>query len=178
MLQNQARQLLERYCKNSDHSAFNSFYRSHSGKLWQFLRSRGCSEDTAYDLLAGAFMKFIQVVCRDLRAPVALLYRIAINLHTDDYRRSKSSPVTIDSDLAEMHAGATVNFDDQRDYLEFLMKTLPQYEQNLLFMRYWSGMTHKEIAAAMNIPEGTIRRQCAAIIKKLQQRWAEEKNGA
>jgi len=175
-MQDQARQLLERYCKNSDHTAFNTFYRSRSGKLWQFLRSRGCSDDTAYDLLAEAFMKFIQVVCKDLRSPVALLYRIAINLHIDYYRHNKSSPITIDNELAEKHAGVTTHFDDQREYVEYLMNSLPQDEQNLLFMRYWTGMTHKEIAGILDMPEGTIRRQSAAIIKKLQQRWHEESN--
>jgi len=177
-MQDQARQLLERYCKNSDHPAFNSFYRSQRGKLWQFLRSRGCSEDTAYDLLAEAFLKFIQVVCNDLRSPVALLYRIAINLHIDNYRRSKSSPVSTDNDLVEGYVDEPDNFTDQRDYAEYLMKSLPQDEQNLLFMRYWTGLTHKEIAKVMDIPESTIRRQCAAIIKKLQQRWQEESHGA
>lgn len=173
-MQDQARQLLERYCKNSDHTAFNTFYRSQSGKLWQFLRSRGCSDDTAYDLLAETFMKFIQVVCNDLRSPVALLYRIAINLHIDNYRRNKSSPVTIDNEQVEAHVDEADNFGDQRDYIEYLMKSLPQDEQNLLFMRYWTGMTHKEIAGILDMPEGTVRRQCAAIIKKLQQRWQEE----
>ncbi len=177
-MQDQARQLLERYCNNSDHTAFNTFYRSQSGKLWQFLRSRGCSDDTAYDLLAETFMKFIQVVCNDLRSPVALLYRVAINLHIDNYRHNKSSPVTVDSELAEKHAGITDHFDDQRDYVEYLVKSLPQDEQNLLFMRYWTGMTHKEIAGILDMPEGTVRRQCAAIIKKLQQRWQEESNGS
>jgi RNA polymerase sigma factor (sigma-70 family) len=70
------------------------------------------------------------------------------------------------------------NFIDQRDYVEHLMKTLSQDEQNLLFMRYWTGLTHKEIAGTLDMPEGTIRRQCAAIIRKLQQRWQEEGHGA
>jgi RNA polymerase sigma-70 factor (ECF subfamily) len=177
-MQDQARQLLERYCENSDHTAFNTFYRSQSGKLWQFLRSRGCGDAKAYDLLAETFLKFIQVICNDLRAPLALLYRIAINLHIDSYRRNKSSPITVDTELAEAQAVPTDDFSDQRDYVDHLMKSLLQDEQNLLFMRYWAGFTHKEIAEILDIPEGTIRRQCAAIIKKLQQRWQEENNGA
>jgi len=177
-MQDQARELLDRYCNNSDHDAFTTFYRSQSGKLWQFLRSRGCNEDAAYDLLAEAFMKFIQVVCNDLRAPVALLYRIAINLHIDNYRRSQSNPVIINNDLVAAHVDEANNFIDQRDYVEHLMKTLSQDEQNLLFMRYWTGLTHKEIAGTLDMPEGTIRRQCAAIIRKLQQRWQEEDHGA
>ena len=173
-MQDQARQLLERYCKNSDLDAFNHFYRSSSGKLWQFFMSRGCQEAEAYDLLSETFTKFIQVVCKDLRAPLALLYRIGINLHIDHYRRNKASPLVPGNEQVEQQAGNGFVFNDQRDYVEYLMKTLPQDEQNLLFMRYWTGLTHKEIATIINIPEGTIRRQCAAIIRKLKDRWQEE----
>jgi len=177
-MQDQARELLDRYCKQADNAAFNSFYRAQSGKLWQFLRGRGCSEEGAYDLLAEAFLKFIQVVCKDLRAPVALLYRIAINLHIDQYRRDKASPVSTDNNSVEIHVvESSTAFNDERDYVQYLMKSLPQDEQNLMFMRYWTGLTHKEIAGILDMPEGTIRRQCAAIIKKLQQRWRKEGNG-
>jgi RNA polymerase sigma-70 factor (ECF subfamily) len=170
----QARQLLQRYCRDADIPAFNTFYRSQSGKLWQFLRNRGCSEDAAYDLLAEAFTKFIQVICKDLRAPAALLYRIAINLHIDNYRREKTAPVTADNDMIDEFPDPTPDFREERDYVQHLMKSLPQDEQNLLFMRYWNGFTHKEIAGILDLPEGTIRRQCAAIINKLRERWKDE----
>lgn len=175
-MQDQARELLERYCRKSDQAAFTSFYRSSSGRLWQFLVARGCHEADAYDLLTDAFVKFLKVVCNDLRAPLALLYRIAINLHIDNYRRNKSSPVTIDTELVESHPGVVTDFSDQRDYVEYLIKSFPQDEQNMLFMRYWAGFTHKEIAEILEMPEGTIRRQIAEIIKKLQKRWKEEQD--
>lgn len=177
-MQDQARQLLEKYCNNSDIDAFNHFYRSSSGKLWQLFISRGCEKAEAYDLLSETFMRFIQVVCNDLRSPLALLYRIGINVHIDQYRRNKTSPVITDNQFIEQLAGNVPEFTEQRDYVEHLMKNLPQYEQNLLFMRYWTGLTHKEIAKVMDVPEGTVRRQCAAIINKLKDRWREEDSDA
>ncbi|HSR62362.1 MAG TPA: RNA polymerase sigma factor, partial [Gammaproteobacteria bacterium] len=167
-------QLLERYCRDSDMAAFSTFYRNQSGKLWQFLCARGCTQDDAYDLLAEAFFKFIGVVCNDLRSPVALLYRIAINMHIDSYRRDRTSPVSTDSEAVDRYAEPAAGDLTERDYVQALLRTLPQDEQNLLFMRYWSGMTHKEIAAVLEMPEGTIRRQVAAILNKLQQRWQED----
>lgn len=92
-MQNPAKQHLEHYCKDADNTAFSKFYRSESPRLWQYLRNRGCHEECAYDQLSETFLKFIQVVCKDLRAPVALLYRIAINAHIDIYRRDKASPI-------------------------------------------------------------------------------------
>ena len=107
---------------------------------------------------------------------MALLYRIAINLHIDHYRRDKSSPIDHFDTNIEQHADQDVEYKDQLEYVKDRIKKLPQDEQNLLFMRYRVGLTHKEIAKIMEMPEGTIRRQCAAILKKLKQQWQEELN--
>ena len=170
----QARQLLRKYCRRGDTAAFNSFYRSQADRLWRFLRARGCNEQDAYDLLGEAFLRFIQVVCRDLRAPVALLYRIAINLQIDHYRRQQASPLV--SDMPEPPPGPAepAAARERREFVRALLKTLPEGEQNLLLMRYWIGLTHKEIAGVLQLPAGTVRRQCAQAMKKLKQRWQEE----
>lgn len=177
-MQDSSKQLLERYCKDADNTAFSKFYRSETPRLWQFLRNRGCNEDAAYDLLSEAFLKFIQVVCKDLRAPVALLYRIAINLHIDNYRRDKASPIdSVHIDI-EQQADHKTEYQNKQDYVDSLIKTLPQDEQNMLFMRYRVGLTHKEIAKMMELPEGTVRRQCASIINKMKQQWQDDVNDA
>lgn len=142
-MRNPAKQLLEKYCKDADNTAFSRFYQSETPRLWQFLRNRGCSEDGAYDLLSEAFLKFIQVVCKDLRAPVALLYRIAINCHIDDYRRDKASPIDPVHIDIEQQAAHKTEYQSKQDYVDSLIKILPQDEQNLLFMRYRVGLTHK-----------------------------------
>ena len=169
-----AKQLLERYCRKSDQSAFNTFYRQQADRLWRFLRARGCAEDSAYDLLSETFLKFIQVVCKDLRSPVALLYRIAINLHIDTYRRQQASPVEYNNEPAGQNSGSPADTSDIQIYVRSLIKNLPESEQNLLLLRYWIGLTHKEIALNLDIPEGTVRRQCAEALKKLKSRWQRE----
>ena len=177
-MQNSAKQLLEHYCKDADTAAFSKFYRSEAPRLWQFLKNRGCHHEGAYDLLSETFLKFIQVVCNDLRAPVALLYRIAINLHIDSYRRDKASPIDkLDIDI-EQQAFRATEVKDQQEYVERLIKTLPQDAQKLLLMRYKVGLTNKEIANILELPEGTVRRQSASILKKLKQQWQEDTDGA
>lgn len=177
-MQNSAKQHLEQYCQNADTKAFSKFYRSESPRLWQFLKNRGCNDDGAYDLLSETFLKFIQVVCKDLRAPVALLYRIAINCHIDSYRRDKASPIDPVSIDIEQQPSNDTEHQNQQDYVDSLLKNLPQDEQNLLFMRYRVGLTHKEIATMLELPEGTVRRQCAGILNKLKQQWQEDADDA
>lgn len=167
-----SRRLLERYCRRGDQASFNTFYRSQADRLWRYLCARGSSRDSAYDLLAEAFLRFLQVICRDPRHPVALLYRIADNLRIDAWRRERTalsrSPGAGDADTtAEDPAG-------ERGYVRALVKTLPEDEQKLLLLRYWIGLTHKEIAGVVGRPEGTVRRQCASALKALKQRWQED----
>ena len=62
----------------------------------------------------------------------------------------------------------------EREWVRRLVNKLPKDEQNLLLMRYWIGLTHREIAESINLPEGTVRRQAAASLKKLRQYWQED----
>ena len=166
-------QLIRRYCKDGDQAAFRAFYRAQADRVWRFLVARGCDPDTAYDLLSEAFLRFFQTVCKDPRAPVALLYRIALNLRIDSYRRAQASPVSFNSELAEAAPEPAAEAMDEHDYVRQLMHTLHADEQNLLLMRYWIGLTHKEIADILGLPEGTVRRQAAAAVRKLRERWEE-----
>ncbi len=167
------REWIGRYCRDGDAAAFRAFYRSQASRLWRFLIARGCDHDTAYDLLSEAFLKFIQTVCRDPHSPVALLYRIAINLHIDSYRRRQASPVDASVSAQDADAIAAPEPDEHR-YIRTLVRNAPESEQKLLLMRYWIGLTHKEIAQALDLPEGTVRRQCAEVLSKLRERWGRE----
>ncbi len=163
------------WCREGDQEAFRRFYRAQAPKLWKFLVARGCPSDEAYDLLAEAFLRFIQTVCRDPRAPVALLYRIAINLRIDSYRRAKAAVAEPVENLDELPVLLPEEPDDYRQ-IRRLVTNLPESEQNLLLLRYWIGFSHKEVAEALGLPEGTVRRQCAEALHKLRERWDEDES--
>ena len=164
--------LIEKFCKNNDQLAFRSFYQQQATQLWRFLLARGCSEDDAYDLLSEAFLRFVNVVCKDPSHPQALLYRIAINLHVDGYRRRQRNPVVTDMGVVETAAdNHAVDIENTLD-AQALLKNVKQSEQNMLLMRYWVGMTHKEVALALELPEGTVRRKTAELMHKLAKKYA------
>lgn len=158
--------LIKRFCREQDQPAFRHFYDEHAPQLWKFLIARGADEALAYDLLAGAFERFLKTVCKDPSAPKALLYRIAINLHIDHFRRQQHR----NHDMLDEGSTADPAFPgtDQAE-IRNLLKKLPLDEQNLLLMRYWVGLTHREIAEVIEQPEGTVRRQAAASLKKLRE---------
>lgn len=158
------------WCREGDREAFRQFYRAQAARLWKFLIARGCDRDAAYDLLAEAFFRFVQSVCRDPRSPVALLYRIALNLRIDAHRRETAAATDAVENLDELPAAASFEPDDHI-HVRALIKTLPESEQNLLLLRYWVGLSHKEVAQTLGRPEGTVRRQCAEALDKIRERW-------
>jgi RNA polymerase sigma-70 factor, ECF subfamily len=162
------------WCREGDPDAFRRFYRAQAARLWKFLIARGCDREAAYDILAEAFLRFAQTVCRDPRAPVALLYRIALNLRIDAHRRETTAATDAVDDLDELPAA--IDETDDHVHVRALVKTLPESEQNLLLLRYWIGLSHKEVAQVVGLPEGTVRRQCAAALSKIRSRWEGREN--
>jgi DNA-directed RNA polymerase specialized sigma24 family protein len=124
---------IQRYCADGDQTAVRLFYRTQAPKLWKFLIARGCDRDAAYDLLAESFLRFTQTVCRDPRAPVALLYRIAINLRIDAHRRETAAATDAVENLDELPVAAHAEPDDHA-HVRALVQTLPESEQNLLLL--------------------------------------------
>lgn len=164
--------LVRRWCRKRDEAAFSAFYRVQSERLWRFLVARGTDPETAYDVLADAFERWMNSVCRDPRAPVALLYRIALNRATDLHRRQKvrePGPAADPETLA-----ATAPSPDLQHDTASLLASLDEHEQNLLLLRYWAGLTHREVAQALGKPEGTVRRETAGILHRLRARLDDD----
>jgi len=162
--------LIRRWCREGDELAFERFYHANAEPLWRLLVLRGLEREDAYDCVAEAFDRFIRRVCKRPQAPRALLYRIALNLATDRHRRqqvravSETDPDTLGPDRPPPELP-----EDARR----LLAELAPAEQDLLLMRYWLGMTHREVAAVCEQAEGTVRRRAAALLARLRQCFDE-----
>lgn len=165
-------ELIRSFCRDGDTVAFREFYRAQAPRLWKFLVARGCAPEDAYDFVSETFLRFVQTVCRNPQAPVAFLYRIATNLRIDAWRRTQASPINAAADPVAAEGVAEAS-PDEAAYVRELVASLPPREQNLLLLRYWIGLSHKEVAHALDLPEGTVRRQCAEVLEKLRQRLGE-----
>lgn len=164
-----ARELLRRYCEERDEAAFDAFFRAEAPRLWRFLRARGAGEADAYDLVAEAFLRFTASVCRDPRAPVALLYRIALNAHIDAHRRAAVREAIGSLAAIEVRTEGP----EEHVHLRRVVAGMPPDEQNLLLLRFWIGLTHREIAGVLGWPEGTVRRRVAEAVQVLRARWTQ-----
>ncbi|MHB8743017.1 MAG: RNA polymerase sigma factor [Sulfuricaulis sp.] len=165
-------ELIGLFCRDGDAAAFREFYRAQAPRLWKFLVARGSLPEDAYDILSETFLRFVQRICRDPRAPVAFLYRIAVNFRIDARRRAQARPTEPLPD--EIAADTDGLAPETAAYLRELVGRLPEREQNLLLLRYWIGLSHREVAQALDVPEGTVRRQCAEVIAKLRENWGTD----
>ena len=161
---------IRRWCSHGEEREFERFYRAHAEPLWRLLVLRGVERDDAYDVVAEAFSRFIQQVCKRPDAPRALLYRIALNLATDRFRRQQVRAV---ADTEPDTLGATAPPPELPEDARRLLAGLESGERDLLLMRYWLGMTHREIAKALQTPEGTVRRRAATLLQRLHEEHHE-----
>lgn len=57
--------------------------------------------------------------------------------------------------------------------LRALVESLPRDQRVVIVLRYWYGMSEKEIAAAVGCRPGTVKSRAARAIKYLRQTWQE-----
>jgi RNA polymerase sigma factor (sigma-70 family) len=169
-----AQELIRAWCEGNDAVAFRRFYRHESVRLWRYLVARGAGQEQAYDLVSEAFTRFIQTICQDPVSPSAFLFRIAQNLLIDHFRRHGRKEIP----LEEMHLEQIEFSSDsvQHEWADLMqaVKKLSRDEQNIVLLRYWLGMTYKEVAGVIGRPEGTIRRQGATTLVRLKVLMTED----
>ena len=164
--------LIRQYCHSDDQVAFRRFYRHESQRLWRYLVARGATEAQAYDLVSDAFIRFLKSVCKNPASPSAFLFRIAQNLLIDLFRHGSSREISLDNSEVVPSPSSSSDPDINQDLLQAIKK-LNRDEQNILLLRYWLGMTYKELAEILGRPEGTLRRQGAAALRQLKELLAE-----
>jgi len=163
--------LIQRWCREGDTDAFHTFYRTQADRLWRFLVARGSDEETAYDIVADAFERLVRRICRDPSNPVAFLYTVAINRSVDLARRRG---VREPAQPADPEGVATAGSAEDRAEVDALLAGLEPHERDLLLLRYWVGLTHRECARVLKIPEGTVRRRAAALLHRMSEQDSDQ----
>lgn len=163
-----AQELIRAWCEGNDAVAFRRFYRHESQRLWRYLIARGAEQEQAYDLVSEAFTRFIQTVCKDPDSPSAFLFRIAQNLLIDHFRRHGRKEIPLESHHLEQIQKSSDHGQLEWADLMRAVKRLSRDEQNIVLLRYWLGMTYKEVAGVIGRPEGTLRRQGATTLARLK----------
>lgn len=148
-----------------------------------FLRLLVGAPDVAEDLTAQTFEKALRHF-DEVRAPEsarAWLFRIARNCAADYFRRAQPA-VSLERLLPEDHpqaeaveAGAIAH-EEQRDLLTALSR-LPEREREVIGLKFVAQLSNREIARALQMPEGTVGSTLYRALRRLRAAFAE-KGGA
>jgi RNA polymerase sigma-70 factor, ECF subfamily len=148
--------LAQRGANRMDEAAFEAFYSETAAKFAGYLRRAARNPALAEDVFQEAFLRFLRTCPPGLddRQQRAYLYRTGMSLLTDHWRRAKRERLW--NLLTPFQEASPERSELGQDTKEVFAKLKPQ-EQVLLWMAYVEGFDHREIAAALQLAEKSVR---------------------
>ena len=157
-----------------DISAFGEVYEKYYPKINNFVYHRVNNDAARNEIVSNVFFKAMKnlpkyrFVNEERCSFSSWLFRIAVN-ETNQYFRNEKR----DHHMKEMlqdkknQTGEKL-IDLDYDSLKKAIQALPLYEQNLISLRFFEKMKHKEIAAVLKQKEVTVKVQVHRTLEKLR----------
>ncbi len=161
--------------------AFGRLYQRHVTPVYRYVRTRTTSDEEAADITQSVFIKAMASLDRFRPGSpfAAWLFRIARNASTDAYRRRRKT-VGLDGlpepwleSLADSPEDLAIKQERLRR-LRGLLAQLDGEKQELLALRFGSGLTLREIAGVVGKREGAIKKQMSRIMATLKEQYFEQ----
>lgn len=160
-----------------DTASFGVLYDEYIEPVYRFVYFKTHHKETAEDLTSFIFLKALEQLSsfHPQKGPFrAWLYTIARNTITDHYRReSKKRHMPIEDAWELPSSYNTSSSVENRLCIERLRewtKDFSAVERDVLMLRIWQGLSHKEIAAAIGKTETNCKQIYSRAIEKLKYR--------
>jgi RNA polymerase sigma-70 factor, ECF subfamily len=178
--------------REGDTTAYRGLVEKYQTRVYQMVYGMVRNREDARDITQDAFVKAYDNLHR-FRLESSFytwIYRIAMNLSIDFLRkRQRRGPVTEydeaiahrddDGGIDEAHHqdGPARTLERKRLYERIMdaMEELPEDQRQVVLLRELEGLSYKEIAEVMEIPEGTVMSRLYYARKKLQKMLAGER---
>lgn len=161
-------------CQRGKLENFSGLYDLYIRKIFNFIYYRTHHKQTAEDLTSLTFTKALQHI-NDFRSDkgsfASWLYQIARNTVTDHFRQARPTSDIEDAwglsskDDIERDVDTRQKLDQVNKYL----KGLPAQQRDIVIMRVWDGLSHREIAEIMGITEANSKVIYSRTLAKLNQ---------
>jgi RNA polymerase sigma-70 factor (ECF subfamily) len=154
---NKSVEMLIEMSKAGDQSAFESLFDMLSDRLFSYALAHTRNRDDSLDLVQDTFIDLWNGLSGfTYRNEESFYGFVFLVLKRKLYRHYKKQPRTVELDEKYIVDNYMLEVEDYR-YLEKVIGTLPKNYQELLRLRYWSAFSFKEIAAVMDVKEGTAK---------------------
>ena len=165
--------LLISRAQRGDRSAFNALIRKHETRAYQYAFRLTRNPEEAADVGADAFVRIYNALhnFKGQSAFTTWMYRILTNCYLDVKKKEKNRQTTsLESVLQTPDGeverqiedpGASPYEDTERNErersIEDAVSLLPEYQRAMIVMYHAESMTYEEIAAALDLPVGTVK---------------------
>ncbi len=171
-------QIWARKISESDHEAFDSFFRSMYPRLVHFALRYIHRKSVASDIVQDAFVKLWErrQQIDPSRSIKAYIYRIVKN-NSLNYIRDHSEDI-VGLELlnnGQLTSVQDVELHDESDPLSERLKEwideLPERQKEAFELSRFEGLEHDEIAGVMNISSNTVNNHIVTALKQLRARY-------
>ncbi len=165
--------LLISRAQNGDRSAFNALIRKHEARAYQYAFRLTRNPEEASDVVADAFVRIFNAIhnFKGQSAFTTWMYRILTNCYLDLRKKERNKVTTSLEGVLQTDDGdverqfedpsATPYEDTERNVrersIESAVALLPEYQRAMIVMYHAESMTYEEIAAALDLPVGTVK---------------------
>jgi RNA polymerase sigma-70 factor, ECF subfamily len=143
--------------------ALGILYDRHASLIYSVLVQKRVDPAEAQDIVHDVFLKLYlksHLYNPTLGSPAAWLLTVARNMATDRLRRQATLQKIIEKEMLDTETNAPVSCSLHVDEIELMrncLTTLPEKQQNILHMVYFSGLKQQEIADQMAEPLGSVK---------------------
>lgn len=171
--------LVARVVTSDDRAAFELLVRRHQGPVRNFLRRLARNDpDGAEDLAQETFIKLFRSISsyRGQAKFSTWLYRIAYRTFLDG-QRGRVEQVSLDEQEQELATPDTAQDAGNELDVEQALQHLTPRQRAVFDLHYAKGMSHDEVAQAVELPLGTVKSDLARGIALLRRVFgAKEKS--
>lgn len=152
--------LVER-ARSRDRAALQAIYDRYAERVYAYVYRRVGDRETAEDLTGEVFARMLKAQRRGQFARTSLaawLYRIAHNLVIDHYRSHPAPALPLEEEI-EAGDGPPALFERKQagERLRAALRQISAEQQQVIVLRFGEGLTAREVAQALEKPEGAVR---------------------
>ncbi len=159
---------------------FSRYYQSVYKAAYFIAGDRSLAEDAAQETFVKAYHKLDQL--RDQDKAEAWLTRIAMNSARDLLRRRKRVAVPLEMDLPDNEGPnsperALLAAEERETVLAAVLDLRGEY-QDVIYLKYYRGLTTKQISTFLDIPEGTVKTRLRKARSIIASKFAATENSS
>ncbi len=159
---------------NKENRCFLRYYQQYRHKIYNYFWYRvNFNRSLAEDMTAEAFLRVIDKFDSfDQSRPFQpWLYAIARNLLLNYYRTANREVELTQAEQVSQDFFTKVNSHIDFTRVIILVRTLPEYYQEIILLKYVDELDNQEIAQVLGKNEGAIRTQLSRALKVLKEKF-------